>query len=548
MQLRWYQQEAVDAFFDYFAQGGRGNPLIALPTGTGKSVVIGETIRRAMTMYPGQRFIQSVHVKELVKQNSQKLRQLWPNAPIGINCSGLKQRDTEQAALFVSINSISRSSGKIGRRDLMFVDEAHLMGSSDTAMYNRVIKAMTELNPYFKVVGYTATAWRTKDGDLTDGSIFTDLVYNLCTVEGFNRLLSEGYLAPIFPRPTDAKIDLSGVGTRMGEFAANQLQEAALDPSVTERALNEMCQIGWDRRAWLCFASGVEHAEDIAERLRLRDIPSQAVHGKTRNRDEVIAAFKRGELRCLVNNNVLTTGFDFPPIDLIGMFRPTMSPGLWVQMLGRGTRPWAGGYIHDGLDPGTETYWPERQNCLVLDFARNTERLGPINDPVTPKKKKDKVPGDAPVKICGKCGTYNAAQSRTCDFCGDVFPINMSGPQIEASASTQDLIRADEESPIVETFQVQQVIYSKHKKRGTVSNFSMKCTYYCGLRRFTEYVKFGANGLPGHRANEWWRQRNADEPPADVDEALARQATLRAPRQIRVWVNKQYPEVMAHEY
>jgi len=70
----------------------------------------------------------------------------------------------------------------------------------------------------------------------------------------------------------------------------------------------------------------------------------------------------------MVNVGVLTTGFDFPEIDLIIMLRPTNSPVLWVQMLGRGTRP------ADG-----------KENCMVLDFAGNTPRLGPINDPMIPK-------------------------------------------------------------------------------------------------------------------------------------------------------------------
>jgi DNA repair protein RadD len=541
MSLRWYQGEAVESVFDYFRSGNTGNPVIALPTGTGKSHVIGGIQERALGYWPTQRFINLTHVKELVEQNAKKMLEGWPNAPIGINSAGLKQRDVMQSIIFAGIASVAKNPGALGHRDLALIDECHLVSPKGETMYGKVLDTLREINPYLKVVGLTATKYRLGQGLLTNGDgIFTDVCYDMTTIDGFARLLAEGFLAPLYPKRTMTELDVASVGMSNGDFKLNALQAAVDKQDVTYKALLELCEAGWDRKSWLIFASGVDHAEHIAEMLCELGIPSAAVHSKmtAKERDARLLAFKRGELRCIVNNNVLTTGFDHPPIDLIGMFRPTMSPGLWVQMLGRGTRPWAGGYLDVA---GLMTPWGPKIDCLVLDFAGNTKRLGPINDPQIPKRKSG-LPGDAPVRVCDVCGVYNHASATVCACCGAEFP---RSEKLSAKASTEELIRSD--APVVETFNVTRVMYHKHVKRANGS-VSLKCDYYSGIQRFSEWVHFEKGGMPGRKARDWWRQRNSMEPPTTVDEALLYVSQLRAPRRIRVWTNKRYPEVLSYEY
>lgn len=540
MSLRWYQDEAIESIFQYFQSGAQGNPVVALPTGTGKSHVIGGFQQRAMSYWPTQRFINLTHVKELVEQNAAKLQSMWPSAPIGINSAGLSQRDSMQSIIFAGIASVAKNPGALGWRDLALIDECHLVSPSSETTYQQFIEALRQVNPALKVVGFTATPYRLGQGMITDGGLFTDICYNMTDIHGFGRLLAEGYLAPLFPRPTRVELDVSGVGMSNGDFSKNQLQAAVDKDDVTRRALMELCENGWNRRSWLVFASGVEHAEHCAQILNDFGIPTAAIHQGTKNRDEVIRQFKRGHLRCLVNNNVLTTGFDYPPIDLIGMLRPTMSPGLWVQMLGRGTRPWAGGYIDIGK--GEKVYIPTvKEHCLVLDFAGNTKRLGPINDPCIPKRKKGEA-GDAPVRICDVCGTYNHASAAFCICCGTKFE---RAEKLTDKASNAELIRSD--APVVEMFDVSKVMYHKHVKRDTGA-VSLRADYYSGLSRFSEWVQLEKGGMPGKRARDWWRQRHNVEPPTTVDEALQYVSQLRVPRQIRVWTNKPYPEILGYEY
>jgi DNA repair protein RadD len=313
-----------------------------------------------------------------------------------------------------------------------------------------------------------------------------------------------------------------------GDFNESALQAAVDDADVTYKALTEAVQIGQSRRSWLAFASGIDHAIHIAEMLRgTFGIDAAEVHSKMpeKERDRRIDAYKRGELRCIVNKDILTTGFDHPPIDLILMLRPTMSTGLWVQMLGRGTRPY---------DPAFTVICRaslRRNDCCVLDYAGNTRRLGPINDPVIPKPKGKGRAGDAPVKICDACGAYNHTSARFCLVCNNEFVMS---PNIVATAGTDELLRSD--LPVVEYFDVDRVVYSDHTSRA--GNKSIKASYFCGLRTFYEYVTVEGDGFRRKAGRDWFRQRAPIEPPETNAEILANSRTFVYPRRIRVWLKQ----------
>lgn len=544
---RWYQDECEYSFFDYFGQGNTGNPVGALPTGTGKSIIIASFIKKVFSKWPNQRVMMLTHVKELIQQNAEKLTSVWPTAPLGIYSAGLNSRDMILPIVFGGVqsvaNAIKRTNEKqeilpshsrhFGWRDLIIIDECHLLSPKDDTMYQFVIAELKKINPCLRVIGLTATPYRLGQGMITDGGIFTDICYDLTTVEGFNRLLADGYISPLIPKQTHIEVDVSNVGLNRGDFNSKQLQAAVDNDKITFEAVKEIVEQGQNRKSWLIFASGIENAEHISAMFESFGIPSAACHSKLKSaeNDERIQGFKDGEIRALVNNNKLTTGFDYPAIDLIGMLRPTLSPGLWVQMLGRGTRP----------SPETN-----KQNCLVLDFAGNTRRLGPINDPVKPKKA-GKGGGDAPVRICDVCGVYNHASLRHCISCGTEFTFET---KLFSAAGTDELIKSTQ--PIVEYFNVKTCIYNLHlkkNKQGVVTSPpSIKVSYICGLRQFNEWITLEHPGFAGKRARDWWRQRHSEEPPPTTHAALEKVSQLRVPSRIRVWVNKKYPEILGAEW
>jgi len=547
MKYRWYQEEAIDSIADYFIQGNEGNPVVALPTGTGKSVVIGGFLHKVFDNFPWQRAMVLTHVKELVSQNAAKLEQIWPSAPIGIYSAGLRQKDTAQPIIFGGIGSVANNVAAFGHRDLCIVDECHLISGTEDSMYNKTIEHLKLINPYLKIIGLSATAYRMKMGKITDNGIFTDICYDMTNTDGFNRLLAEGFLCPPIAKATATEFNLENVGMHGGEFAQGQLEREVDKSEITYKCVAEMVEKAHDRNCWLVFATGISHAEHVAEMINSFGVSALAVHSKLKpaERDRRIKAFTTGQVRCLVNNGVLTTGFDHPPIDFIGMMRPTLSPGLWVQMLGRGTRPY---------NPDFATWIPGfnyvKLNLLVLDFAGNTKRLGPINDPVIPKKP-GKGGGDAPCRICPKCDAYNHASARWCggepyptlSGCGEEFVFK---PKIFAGASEESLLRSD--FPQVEYFDVSKVIYSLHQKEGTPD--MMKVSYFCGVRMFKEFICLEHSGFAAKKARDWWRSRtgyDGDQFPTS-SQAVEWSSNLRIPSKIRVWVNKKYPEIMSYEY
>jgi len=531
-QLRDYQTQAVASLWEYFKTHQEGNPVIAIPTGGGKSLIIAEFLKSAFQAYARQKVLIVSHVKELVSQDYLELLEQWPTAPAGVYSAGLNRKDTIQNIIFCGIASINKNIAAFGRVDLMLIDECHLLSQNDESMYLKVIAVLKAANPYLKVVGFTATPWRQGQGKITDDGIFTDICYDATTMQAFNWFIKQGHLAPLVPKRTETILDVSGVHLRGGEFVEKELQLAVDKDEITYAALQETIAQAHDRNHWLVFGSGIKHVEKITDMLNYLGISTRCVHSKMSDteRDTNVREWKEGKFKAIVNNGILTTGVNFRAIDLIVMLRPTHSTVLWVQMLGRGTRP--------SLETG-------KINCLVLDFAGNTKRLGPINDPVLPRKRGEKT-GEVPIKICDACGTYNHISARYCggepfktnEGCGSAFQFKVL---IKQAASSQELIKNDE--PIVSTFEVKQITFNLHQKVGKPD--SVKVTYWCSLKKFNEFVLFEHKGFGERKARSWWAERSTDPFPASTDAALKLVDTLLVPTHIRVWVNKPYPEILA---
>lgn len=550
MKLRDYQREAVDSLYRYFGEHPTDvdrNPVLAMPTGTGKAVVIGGFTQEVITQWPSQRILMGTHVKELVEQNADKLLQIWPQAPLGIFSAGLKEKTLGMPITFASIQSVASALKKnpfaFGFIDLFLIDECHMVSPSENAAYQFVIRTLREVNPRMRVIGLSATPFRLGLGLITDGGVFSDISFDVTGLRPFNRFLDEGYLSQLIPMPTSTKIDVSGVHMRGGEFISGELDKA-LSNETLWAAVQEACGLAHDRHHLLFFVPGIEKVDLVVQMLKALGVSAVGVHSKMKTgRDDAVSAFKNGEVRALVNADILTTGFDFPALDCIVLLRATNSPGLHVQILGRGTRP----FYMDGFDLSdaqgrlaaiAASY---KKNCLVLDFAGNTMRLGPINDPRIPKKK---GPGDGtiPVKLCDACTCMNHISARFCVNCGEEFSFE---EKITAKASSSQLI-AREEEPEVVIFEVDRVTFAPHRKPGSFP--TLRVSYFCGIRRFTEWVCL-EHPLPvKNLAHRWWRQRTDMPVPETVEEALSLVDKLATPVSIRVWVNRKYPEILSAEF
>lgn len=520
--LRSYQNAAISSIYGYF-QTNTGNPLLVIPTAGGKSLVMAAFIEGVLKAWPDQRILIVTHVRELIAQNHAEMIGLWPDAPAGIYSAGLGKREAQARVLFAGIQSIHRRAREIGHTDLVLIDEAHLIPGKSSTMYRRFLDALSAINPALKVIGLTATPFRLDSGMLHEGknALFADIAYEAPVRD----LIDQGYLSPLVSKQPTTRLDVSKVGSRAGDFIARDLA-AAVDQEATSRAaVTEIIEYGKDRKSWLAFCSGVDHARHVAEEFGRQGITCQTIFGDTPKdeRDAIIGAFKQGEIRALASMGVLTTGFNAPAVDLIALLRPTQSAGLYVQMVGRGTR----------LAPGKE-------NCLVLDFAGNVRRHGPI-DLVRPKRPGDSAGGEAPTKVCPMCESIVALSATECPDCGYEFPAREV--KIAPTAATLPVL-----SPKASQWlQVSGVSYSRHDKRG--GRPSLKVTYSCGLATYSEWVCFEHQGYARQKAADWWRKRAPGQSvPLSVNEAIAQANRLTRPSEISVRPSGRYFEISGYRF
>lgn len=522
MQLRDYQAEAIDKTYEWFAKGG-GNPLIVAPTGAGKSVILSEFIRRAITDYPGTRIVLATHQKELIQQDFQALVRLWPEAPAGIYSAGLGLRQANRAVTFAGIQTVSKRASEFGYVDMLIVDECHLIPRKGTTQYQRFIADLKEVNPALKVVGLTATPFRLDSGrlDAGPGAIFDGIAYDI----PIPMLVERGYLAPLVSRQPGLTFDTAGLHTRGGDWIEGEMDARFNTDHVTRAAVAEIMELGRDRRSWLLFCISVDHATNVRDELRRRGVAAEVVTGKTSatERARILRDFKAGHIRAITNVNVLTTGFDAPATDLLAFLRPTQSLGLYMQMAGRAMRTAHG-----------------KENGLVLDYAGNVMRHGPVDavnvsDVGGSAKDPDAPPGEAPSKVCPECSTIVFAGARECGECGFLFP--EPEPEIDTTASTAAVMNMTAED---DWRPVQDFAVFRHVKG---ENVSMRVEYLVDGRAVKEWVCFEHTGFPRQKAVTWWHHNAGTTPPETVTEAMERQGEIRVPAEAVVRREGKYDRI-----
>lgn len=567
-QAREYQAYAQQSVFDYYSNGRDGNPVIAMPTGTGKSIIIALLSSTILQTWQTQRLLILCPTKELVLQNYEKLMAMWPGAPAGICSASLGRFDTHQPIIFGTIGTIINRKEALGLRHMVFVDECHLVSDNDETQYRRYFDYLLELNEHTKFVGLSATPYRLGLGHIVDGGLFTDVCCDATTLEAFNWFIDQGYLVPLIPRPTKTRLSTEGIKTSKGDYSEADQQRKFNKEEITREVIEEARELAHDREHILVFCTGIEHAEGIRDYLESIGETAVAVHSKSSTRDEDLAAFRRGDVRWCVNFGILTTGFDMPHLDCIVVVRVTKSPGLWVQILGRGTRPdYATGFdlaTQEGRLAAIAASF--KRNCLVLDFGYNTATLGPINDPQLPKKK-GKGAGQQPIKTCGRtgdppvsnivegtsdpdrgggkggCGAWNHPMSKHCVQCGAEFTFEV---KFTTSASGTALLAGRPldgafEKPVINEHKVTRVSYEIHKKAGRPD--SIRVFYYCGLKRFSHFICPEHGGIPRQKAQGWWQLHGGGTMPESTEKCRALIDALAVPAKIKVWENRKYPEI-----
>lgn len=355
MQLRYYQQEAVDATLEDLGKGK--HPVLQLATGAGKSVIISAIANHYAKQ--GKHTWVLTHVAQLVKQNSTTYHRYTGEEP-GVACSGLNRKDTDRTVTFGTIQTIIGMLQDMQDPDLIIIDEAHRVphNEGEPSLYESVLSKY----PDALRVAMTATPWRMDNGIIYgQGSSFwfDTLSYSYSVT----RAVEDGWLCPLVGVETEVQLDVDDVSVS-GDFV--QVEAAAVE---TDEWLTQMA------RSLLTLAGKREHIAvycptvDAASRAgviieKITGWSTDILHSglSADSKEFVLEYFYSGTTRVLCSVDMITTGFDFPALDCIVCLRPTLSSSLWVQMQGRGTRP------HHA-----------KKNCLVLDYAGNLIRLGGVD-------------------------------------------------------------------------------------------------------------------------------------------------------------------------
>lgn len=497
MQLRPYQTEAIDAIYHYL-RTKNGNPCCVIPTAGGKTPLLASICKDAVTKWSGRVLILS-HVKELLGQAADKLSAICPDIPVGIYSAGLGERTTQGPVIIAGIQSVYQKAKELGKFDLIIIDEAHLIAPDGDGMYRHFLSDMKAINPNIRLIGLTATPFRMSSGLICGPE---NILNDICYEVGIKELIAQGYLCPLISKGSARKIDYSKLHIRAGEFVSSEVDELVNTENNVHSACHEIVEKTADRHRVLIFAASVEHAENVKKTLEsMTGSECGIVTGSTPSteRDLLLRRFKGEEisanlfnesypdLKYMVNINVLTTGFDNPQIDCVVMLRPTASPGLYVQTVGRGFR------LHES-----------KKDCLVLDFAGNIMRHGPV-DMIRVRDKVEGNGGDAPVKECPECNLYIHAAYSICPGCGYEFP-KQERAEHEGQASEESVLSCDETNE----YDVEDVFYAVHTKAGAdeFAPHTMRVDYKTGWNSFrSEWLCVEHEGWPRKKFERWWKER-----------------------------------------
>jgi DNA repair protein RadD len=509
MDLRGYQRAAVDAVIEYWRRGGL-HPLVEIPTGGGKSAVLGE-LARVVVQECGGRVVIATHRAELIEQDAAAVRRVWPAAPLAIWSASLGKRGVSSITV-CGVQTVAKRARDLGVVDVLVVDEAHLIPPEGDGQYQTLVRGLREINPGLRIVGLTATPYRLGQGYLTQGdsALFTSIVYR-CDVR---QLIAEGYLSPLVTGSPSVQIDTSQVATRMGEFTLRDLELAADIDEVTEHVADDVsAALRGGRTSALLFGCSVAHAQHLAAAVRERGHSCEVITGDTEQliRQSIIGRFRRREIEALASCDVLTTGFDAPVVDVLAIVRATQSVSLYVQIVGRGMR------VAEG-----------KTDCLVLDYGGNIARHGPVDKIRVREKSSKKGEGTAPIKTCANCAAQQPASARVCSECDTEFP----PPEKRANTKASDLpILSTGRTSSSERYVVGSVRFAAHRKRSAPNALpTLRVDYYTASnvndeafvpsKIASEWVCIEHDGYAGDKARAWWRAHVGTPFPASVDDAV----------------------------
>lgn len=385
--LRDYQRTAVETTLS--ALDTHERVLVVAPTGAGKTVIGSAVVSRVLER--GARVLWLAHRRELIDQAAAALERAVGERP-GIILAGRPATPGARAQV-ASVQTLTRREVPEDIA-LVVVDEAH---HTEARTYKRLLERAAGA----RVVGLTATPCR------ADGRGLGDTYQHLVVAAPPSRLVADGHLAAPRVFAVRAPVDLDSITVRAGDYSLDELERAVDRPEVTCEIVRAWRERASDRTT-VVFATGVEHSRSITRAFNDAGIRAEHLDGETPNdvRAAILARLASGETQLVSNVGVLTEGWDLPRCKCVVLARPTKSLALYLQMAGRGLRPW------NNAPP------------IMLDLGGSTLDHGlPLDDrewSLTQTRERKRQEKRA--RQCPQCDAIVAQNARQCPHCGFVFP------------------------------------------------------------------------------------------------------------------------------
>lgn len=471
---RPYQEETIDILW---SELHKENDLLAvLPTASGKTIIFTLLLRRALKRMSdvGREFHSMILVNQikLVTQTKEKLLSSIQEDDISIHCGSLGQYG-ENSITVASIDTIWRKPVFL---NLIIIDEAH--NADNSRIYQEFIEGCLELNPKLKIIRLTATPFTAAGGYIFGkGKPNSRITYR----KTLQDMISMNYIVePIFSS-TKESFDTTKMRKRKGDFIQKDLDKLSQDRDKIRKQVADALSRLSDRKkiVWSCVS--IDHAEIVQEEISKYEAAT-IIHSKLKRSEQRLnlQEFENGDVRHISSVTMVSEGYDFPGIDAIVCMRPTRSPVLYVQLIGRGLR-----------------LFPGKKNCLFLDYGNVVENLGHPNNPFVKDPNKSKKEQNQEEKrlietvtICPACSHYIFLPARACRQCG----YELVKPQEQEKAKNLTVraksYRFNQELKRIDTVDLMSwEIDWKYKSKA--GNECLKIQYRTLLNTFTEWIKIG---------------------------------------------------------
>lgn len=512
--LRDYQSYAVRALLDQLDRNEF--PVVSLPTGSGKSVVIAGLVAECLSRGM-KKIVVTVPTRELAEQNERALRLAVPVEDIGVVCAALGRNEVRRKVIVGTPQSL-RSRLPYGPVDLVIVDEAHQMPLHKKSNFAALFDVLPKKRATPRA-GLSATTFRTADGAIFGGpkSWFTCQPFEMSVGD----LMERGHLASVRYVEPSVLMSVKGVKKSAGDY--NQAQLVMANMGIVDQQVELIVDRmrSEQRRKAMVFAVTVDHAEEYVRAFRDRgEEPSLIIGAMGKDdRAENVARFKQGATGIAVTVQAALTGFDVPDIDLIASCRPTMSAIIHTQSIGRGTRP-----------------APGKRDLLVMDFAANIPAFGPVENPHFDGTGQPRG-GRAPWRACRACGTYNHYSVEACFHCDEPLQVKRVVRAEDLEFGTIDFWKESKAMEALITahgmkdIPVESFAVHGYRKKSDPNSISLMVSFALGDDAI---VRLWFKWMSGPWCDLWKKLQGDMPPPKTINDAYARRGELVRPETITI--------------